>query len=100
MLIGAVLFAFTFWGAIKLVDRYNSRNSLVVAGIIGSFMAFAAPSLGLILIALPLIALMYLLVNYYELGLLRSIAVIVALWAMNLATAAIATKLTALAAAV
>jgi hypothetical protein len=84
-IIGALLFGLTLWGSIKLFDRYNSRNSLAVAAIIGGFFGFAAPALGLIFLFLPLIALMYLLVQYYELGLIRSVAVIGAMVAANIA---------------
>lgn len=88
-ILGTLIFAALLWGGIKLVDRYNSRNSIAVAVIIGAFFGFAAPALGFFFMALPLIALMYLLVAYYDLGLIRSIIVVVAMIAGNLALAEI-----------
>lgn len=96
-ILGALLFAATLWGSIKLVDRYNSRNSMAIAAIIGGFFGFAAPALGMIFMALPLIALMYLLVQFYELGIGRSVAVIGAMIASNIALAEIAAGLEKLA---
>ena len=85
VLVGAVVFGLTLWGGIKLVDRYNTHNSIPLALIIGVVFAAMAPMFGAVLIVLPLIALLYLLINFFNLGLLQSLAVFIAMGAMNLA---------------
>lgn len=97
-LIGALIFALTLWGSIKLVDRYNSQNKLAVAGIIGVVFGFCAPALGSMFMILPLVALMYLLIQFYDLGLIRSFAVVGAMFASNLLLAPIVRELSRLAA--
>jgi len=73
VLVGAAMFA-----SIWLVDRYNSRNKLPTAFFVAAVLSFFAPmSVGFLAI-LPLVALFYILLNFYELGFLKSIAVIAA----------------------
>jgi hypothetical protein len=98
MLLGVALFSITLWAGIKLVDRYNSRNSIAVAAIIGGVFGLVAPAMPIFFFALPLIALLYLLVNYYELGLIRSVAVVIAMFAANMAVGALVERLSQLAA--
>lgn len=76
IVLGALIFAGTLWGSIKLLERYNPRNSFGLAAFIGVIFALVAPALGLFLFILPLVALGYLLVNFYELGILKSLGVI------------------------
>jgi hypothetical protein len=83
-LIAALAFGGTFWASIKLFDRYNSRNTFGLAALLGVVFAFSAPSS---LFLLPLIAMLYLLVSYYDLGLFKSFAVVGSMFAMNVALA-------------
>jgi hypothetical protein len=82
VLISALLFGTTFWASLKIFDRYNSRNTLGLAVFIGFVFAISGPS-GLFL--LPLVALLYLLVSYYDLGFIKSFGVVGSLFAMNIA---------------
>lgn len=82
VVISALLFGSTFWASLKLFDRYNSKNSLGLAVFIGFVFAISAPAS---LFMLPLIALLYLLVSYYDVGFIRSFAVVGTLFAMHIA---------------
>ena len=95
IVLGALFFGFTLWGVIKAYDRYNPRNTLPVALIIGSVFAVMAPVFGLFLLVLPLVALCYLLINYYELGLLSSLFVLGAMIISNVAHAELMAAITA-----
>lgn len=86
IVVGALVFAVTLWGSIKIFDRYNSHNTLAVAAIIGLVFSFAAAA-GTVMFLLPLVALMYLLVAFYDLGILRAFAVVGSMIAMQLALA-------------
>ena len=82
VIISALLFGTTFWASLKIFDRYNSKNTLGLAVFIGFVFAFSGPSM---LFLLPLVALLYLLVSYYDLGFIKSFAVVGSLFAMNIA---------------
>jgi len=91
--IGALLFGLAMWGGIKILDRYNSRNSLALAGVIGAVFSLAAPVFGIFMV-LPLVALLYLLVSYYDLGLLRSFGVVGIMYGSLIALGLIVQQLT------
>jgi hypothetical protein len=82
IVISAAVFALTLWGSIKLLDRYNTRNTLPIAAFVG--IVFAAFSPGSIFVLLPLVALLYLLVSYYDIGFFKSFGVVGSMIAMNL----------------
>jgi hypothetical protein len=82
VIVSALLFGTTFWASLKIFDRYNSKNTLGLAVFIGFVFAFSGPSM---LFMLPLVALLYLLVSYYDLGFIKSFAVVGSLFAMNIA---------------
>ncbi len=73
-LISAAVFAGTFWLSIRLVDGYNSRNTLPTAAFVAVFITAGAMFGGPILGFLPLVATLYLLVRYYDLTLIRAFA--------------------------
>ena len=67
--------ALTFWGSIKVLDRYNSKNTLGVAlgiGVLYTF-SFMFPLPGFVMISAWLLLLIRLTMWHYELGLLPAI---------------------------
>jgi len=96
IVLGAAIFGSTLWGSIKLLERYNPRNTWGMAAFIGLVFGLTAPALGLVLVLLPLVALGYLLVNYYELGLLKSLGVIGLMLGANIALAEASMRLAAM----
>lgn len=92
VVVGALMFGTTFWASLKIFDRYNSKNTLGLAVFIGFVFALSGPSLFFLL---PLVALLYLLVSYYDLGIIRSFAVVGTLFAMNIAVQVVLLELAA-----
>jgi len=72
-----MLYGIGLWGSIKLLDHYNTRNSLAMALAVGLLFALIVPWLGLLFSVLPLMGLLFLLVFYYQLGYLHAFLVIV-----------------------
>lgn len=74
ILVGTAIVAGVMYGSIRLLDPPNDKNSLFMAvfcgagfslmGICGSFFAL-----------LPMIAMIYLFINFYNLGLLKAFAI-------------------------
>jgi hypothetical protein len=78
ILLNTVFYAGGLWGAVKIFDRYNTRNSFYLALAIGLTFALIMPFLGLLFGLLPLMALLFLLAFHYRLGYLQAILVILA----------------------
>ncbi len=75
--VSTVLYGMGLWGSVKILDRYNTRNSMVVALVVGLLFALIMPWMGLLFAVLPLMGLLFLLVFYYQLGYLHAFLVIV-----------------------
>ena len=74
-LLNAIVFALSLWLGLKIFDSGNPDNSLGTAAFLGGI--FALPTfVGSILPFLSLVAFMILLIKYYDLGILRSLAVV------------------------
>lgn len=78
--IATVLFGGVLWGSIKLLEPGNHENSLGLALIVGLAFAFTTPH-GLF-VAIPLVAVMYLLLGFYDMGFIKALAVIAAVAAL------------------
>lgn len=83
-LFGITVWALIFRAGIGLLERGNPKNTFGTALLLGVIFGFVAPYaisafflFGLILALLSLVALFRVLVQYYELGLLRAIGAIV-----------------------
>jgi hypothetical protein len=77
LIIGAAIFATALWGSLAILDRGNSRNNIGTAAVLG--LVFSIPSalgFGLLSGIIPLIALLLVLVQYYDIGLIRSLLVV------------------------
>ena len=78
ILVGTAIVAGVVYGGIRLLDPPNDKNSLFMAvfsgvgfslmGICGSFFAL-----------LPIIAMLYLFINYYNVGMVKSFAITAAM---------------------
>ncbi len=80
-LLNALLGAAMLWGAIKVVDRRNRRNTWGAAVFVGIYLGLVGmvpflPGLGLIVLA-------YALLQYYELVILKILGVLAVLFAVN-----------------
>ena len=85
LLIGALVFALGLWGGIKIVEPSNKRNSPILAVILGLFFSVFGYYGGLLIIFLPLLALVTLLVRFYELPPVQIVIVIVFMVGLNFA---------------
>jgi len=84
ILISTLLSAFVLWLSIKIVDGHNPANTFVLALILGlGFSVFGSFCIGPLMI-LPLVALLMLLVRFYELGLGKSLLVVLLIGALKL----------------
>ena len=84
ILISTLLSAFVLWLSIKIVDRYNSSNSFGLALILGlGFSIFGSFCIGPLMV-LPLVALLFLLIRFYDLGLGKSLLVVLLIGALKL----------------
>lgn len=90
LIFGILLFTATFWVSLQLVDTDNPRNSLGTAAVIGTVMSVFGSMVGPFFAILPLVCLLKLLVGYYDLGILKSFAVVGMMFALNLGLAIIA----------
>lgn len=77
IVISSVVFTFSLWLSVKVLGGSESANKLGTAAVVGvlfsTFAAFVPIAFGL----LPLVALFLILLRWYDLGVLRSIGVIV-----------------------
>jgi len=73
----SLLFAVSLWGAVKIIDRYNTRNKPAMAAVIGVVFAVFVPTFGFFFVAFPLMALLFVMVFYYDLGYARGIIAII-----------------------
>lgn len=85
ILISTVLSGFVLWLSIKIVERHNPANTLLTAMLLGlGFSIFGSFCFGPLLI-LPLVALLLLLVRFYDLGIGKSLLVVLLIGALKLA---------------
>jgi hypothetical protein len=73
-ILGAALVTGVMWGGIKLLDPLNDKNSLFMAifcGVGVSIMGIC----GSLFAILPFIAFLYLFINFYNLGMIKSFAI-------------------------
>ena len=84
ILISTLLSAFVLWLSIKIVERYNDANTFPVALVIGLVFSVFGSFCSGPLIILPLVAMMFILLRFYELGLLKSLLVVVLIGALNI----------------
>ncbi len=83
ILISTLISAFVLWLSIKIVDRYNSSNTFGLALILGlGFSIFGSFCIGPLVI-LPLVALLFLLIRFYDLGLGKSLLVVLLIGALK-----------------
>ena len=80
IVIGTLLFGGALWASIKLLEPSNHENSIGLALIVGAAFAFTTPH-GLF-VAIPLVAVMYLLIGFYDMGFIRALGVIAAIAAL------------------
>ncbi|MGK0357928.1 MAG: hypothetical protein ACI9U2_000211 [Bradymonadia bacterium] len=90
LIFGILLFTATFWVSLRLIDADNPRNRLGTAAVIGTVMSVFGSMVGPFFALLPLVCLLQLLVRYYELGILKSFAVVGMMFVLNLGVAIIA----------
>jgi len=85
ILISTLLSALVLWLSIKIVERHNEANSFPVALIIGLVFSVFGSFCSGPLIILPLVAMMFILLRFYELGLIKSVIVVILMGALNVA---------------
>lgn len=78
--IATVLYGGVLWASIKILDPGNHENSIGLALIVGLAFGFTIPH-GLF-IAIPLFAVMYLLLGFYDMPFIKGLAVIAAIAAL------------------
>jgi len=74
--VSTLLYAAGLWGSVKVLDRYNMRNTFYTALGVGFVFALIMPWLGLLFGVLPLMGLLFLLVFHYQMGYAHSFLVI------------------------
>ncbi len=89
IIFAALGFGGALFASLKIVDTNNTRNTLPLALIIGAVFAIAAPFAAGPFAILPLVALLYLLVKYYELGLIGSMATVITMHVVSLIVASV-----------
>jgi hypothetical protein len=77
-ILGAALIAGVMWGGIKLLDPLNDKNSLFMAVFCGAGVSIMGMC-GSLFAILPFIAFLYLFINFYNLGMLKSFAITIAM---------------------
>jgi len=82
--LGTLQFAAVFYYSIKLIDPDNDKNNIIIALVVGFVYNFIGSIGGLLLGILPLVAMIMILMNYYDLELTQTIIVIAVLIATNL----------------
>lgn len=94
--LGTLFFAIGLKVSLMLLDNGNFRNTWGAAGLYGAIFALpAALGTGIFFGLLPLIALLFLLIRYYEVGLLRSFLVVILMGLINTGLAMIVAPLLA-----
>lgn len=83
LMLGIFIFAATFWTSLQLLDSHNPKNTMGTALLIGTVMSVFGSLVGPFLLLLPLVALLQLLVRYYDLGIMRSFGVVFMMFALN-----------------
>lgn len=73
---GAVIFGISLWLSIRIICGYNSNNTIGTALLIGVVYTIAG-AIGMGFALLLIIAMMYILIGHYNLGLIRSVVVII-----------------------
>lgn len=82
--LGTLQFAAVFYYTIKLIDPDNDKNNIIIALVIGFVYNSIASIGGLFLGIIPLVAMVLILTNYYDLELTQAIIVIAVLIVANL----------------
>lgn len=82
MLALATLYAFTTWASIKIIDRYNTRNTMGAAIACGVVFGTIIPFAGMLFAMIPLVGLMFVFVIYYDLGFIRAVVTIIVMGIM------------------
>ena len=83
--LSALIFAVIFWGSICILDRGNPRNKFSLAVFFGFLFALFSMLPGSFILGfIPLAAIFLLLLNFYQLGLLKILAIIFILTATSL----------------
>lgn len=90
LILGILFFTATFWVSLQLIDTDNPRNTLGTAAVIGTVMSVFGSMVGPFFAILPLVCLLQLLVRYYDLGILKSFAVVGMMFVLNLGISTIA----------
>lgn len=88
--LGILFFSATFWTSLHLLDTDNPKNTFGLALIVGTVMSVFGSMMGPFFFLLPLVALLQLLVRYYDLGMLRSFGVVFLMFALQFGIATIA----------
>ena len=89
VVLGILVFTATFWTSLHIIDTDNPKNTIGTAALIGTVMSVFGSMVGPIFILLPLIALLQLLVRYYDLGIIRSFSVVFMMFALNFGIASV-----------
>ncbi len=82
--LGTLQFAAVFYYTIKLIDPDNDKNNIIIALGIGFVYNFIGSIGGLLLGIIPLVAMVLILMNYYDLELTQTIIVVAVLIVTNL----------------
>lgn len=82
--LGTLQFAAVFYYAIKLIDPDNDKNNIIIALGIGLIYNLIGSIGGLLLGIIPLVAMVMILMNYFDLELTQTIIVIAVLIVANL----------------
>lgn len=89
VVLGILVFSATFWTSLHVLDTDNPKNTVGTALLIGTVFSVFGSMVGPIFILLPLVALLQLLVRYYDLGIMRSFGVVFLMFALNFGVASV-----------
>ncbi len=81
--IGTLLFGATLWLSIRILNPSNTRNTFVAALCIGFAYSFIGLLIGGLLFMIPVFILYFILVKYYDTGLIQGILILVLFMAVN-----------------
>ena len=87
-ILGAACFAIALRLAVAILDRGNSSNTWGAALLFGAIFALpAALGVGVLFGLIPLVALLLILIRFYDLGIGRSLLVVILMGVLNFAMA-------------
>jgi hypothetical protein len=73
----ALIFSVSFWLSIRILEGHNASNTFGLAVLIGVVVAVFGGMAGPIYGVIPFVGLVYLLIRYYDIGLITALLILV-----------------------